>query len=181
MEERTANRARTHRASLRASRTEDRAASLRSCLGRFATGVAVVTFDGPDGRHGLTVNSFTSVSLDPPLILVNVAKKARAHGMLRERPFCVNVLGAEQEWVARNFAGGPEAPLTWIEGARAPHISGVLAQLECVPWRAYDGGDHTIFLGEVVNFDFRDGDALGYVTSRFRAIDDQQLGHEYLI
>lgn len=155
--------------------------SLRSCLGRFATGVAVVSFDGPDGRHGLTVNSFTSVSLDPPLVLVSVAKKARAHEMLVDRPFCVNVLGAEQESVARNFAGGPETSLTWIEGEHAPRIAGVLAHLECAPWRAYDGGDHTLFLGEVVDFDFRSGDALGYVTSRFRAIDEQQFGHEYLI
>jgi flavin reductase (DIM6/NTAB) family NADH-FMN oxidoreductase RutF len=181
MEERTAHRACRQEVSLRATRQENRGAALRSCLGRFATGVAVVTFDGPDGRHGFTVNSFTSVSLDPPLILVNVAKRARAHAMLHDRPFCVNVLGAEQEPVARNFAGGPEVELTWIEGEHGPHIAGVLAYLECLPWRSYDGGDHTIFLGEVVDFDFRDGDALGYVTSRFRAIDQQQLGHEYLI
>jgi flavin reductase (DIM6/NTAB) family NADH-FMN oxidoreductase RutF len=167
--------------SLRATRAADRSSALRSCLGRFATGVAVVSFDGPDGRHGLTINSFTSVSLDPPLVLVSVAKKARSHEMLSDRAFCVNVLGAEQEAIARSFAGGPEARLTWIEGDHAPRIGGVLAHLECIPWRAYDGGDHTLFLGEVKGFDFRDGDALGYVTSRFRTIDDQQLGHEYLI
>jgi flavin reductase (DIM6/NTAB) family NADH-FMN oxidoreductase RutF len=179
--ERSQGRAAAGAVSRRVTRAGDRSAGLRSCLGRFATGVAVVSFEGPDGRAGLTVNSFTSASLEPPLVLVSVAKKARSHEMLRDRPFCVNVLGAEQEAIARNFAGGPEAPLTWIEGEHAPRIAAVLAHLECVPWRDYDGGDHTLFLGEVKDFDFRDGDALGYVTSRFRTIDDQQLGHEYLI
>lgn len=162
-------------------RKANEGAALRSCLGRFATGVAVITLDGPGGRHGLTINSFTSVSLEPPLVLVSVAKKAKAHPLLQGHPFCVNVLGAEQEAIARCFAGGDSIDLIWVEGRHAPRIAGVLAHLECVPWRQYDGGDHTLFLGEVVDFDFRDGDALGYLTSRFRSIDEQQLGHEYLI
>jgi flavin reductase (DIM6/NTAB) family NADH-FMN oxidoreductase RutF len=66
--------------------------TLRSCLGRFATGVAVVTFDGIDEPWGITVNSFTSVSIEPPLVLVSVARRARCHDGLRGRPFCVNVL-----------------------------------------------------------------------------------------
>ncbi|MBX5443335.1 MAG: flavin reductase family protein [Solirubrobacteraceae bacterium] len=156
--------------------------ALRSCLGRFATGVAVVTFDGPHGRHGITVNSFTSVSLEPPLVLVSVAKRARSHDLLAGRPFAVNVLGAEQEALARRFAGsGPDGEPVWIEGEHAPRLAGVLAHLECTPWRAYDGGDHTLFLGEVRAFDFRDGDALGFHASGFTTVADDQLGHEYLI
>jgi len=154
---------------------------LRSCLGRFATGVAVVTFDGPEGRHGITVNSFTSVSLDPPLVLVSVGKRARAHDLLRDRPFTVNVLGAEQEAVARCFAGGPACDLHWVEGEHAPRLAGVLAHLECTPWRAYDAGDHTLFLGEVAGFDFREGGALAFLTSRFTILAEEQLGHEHLI
>ena len=57
--------------------------SLRSCLGRFATGVVVVTFDGPDGRRGITVTSFTAVSMDPPLVLVSVARRAGSHDVLK--------------------------------------------------------------------------------------------------
>lgn len=155
--------------------------ALRSCLGRFATGVAVVTFDAPDGRHGITVSSFTSVSLVPPLVLVSVAKTARSHDLLRERPFTVNVLGAEQEALARRFAGGAGFEPAWIEGGHAPRLAGVLAHLECTPWRAYDGGDHTLFLGQVVGFDFRDGDALAFLTSRFTILAEEQLGHEHLI
>jgi flavin reductase (DIM6/NTAB) family NADH-FMN oxidoreductase RutF len=154
--------------------------SLRSCLGRFATGVVVVTFEGDDGPRGITVNSFTSVSMEPPLVLVSVARCARSHDALKGRPFCVNVLGAEQESIARQFAGTGEGDATWVSGT-VPRLAGVLAHLECRAWRDYDGGDHTLFLGEVVDFDYRDGDALGFHTSGFTAIADPRLGIEDLI
>ena len=154
--------------------------SLRSCLGRFATGVVVVTFDGPSGRRGVTVNSFTAVSMDPPLVLVSVARRARSHDTLKGRRFCVNVLGAEQEAIARQFAGTGEGTAVWVDGAPVPRLAGVLAHLECRPWRDYDGGDHTLFLGEVVDFEYRDGPALGFHTSGFTAIADPQLGIEDL-
>ncbi|MER5700301.1 flavin reductase family protein, partial [Streptomyces mirabilis] len=86
--------------------------ALRACMSRFATGVTVVTFEGDDGPRGATMNSFTSVSTDPPLVLISVAKRARSHGQLTDRPFCVNVLGAEQEALARQFAG--------VQGAAEP-------------------------------------------------------------
>src|SRR3954454_12719000 len=158
--------------------------TLRSCLGRFATGVVVVTFAVEEGPRGITVNSFTSVSIDPRLILDIVARHARFHDALAVRPFCVNVLGAEQEAVARQFAGakpGVHVDPAWVDGARAPRLAGVLAHLECRAWRDYEGGDHTLFLGEVVDFDFRDGDALGFHTSGFTAIAEQRLGIEDLI
>jgi flavin reductase (DIM6/NTAB) family NADH-FMN oxidoreductase RutF len=156
-------------------------ARLRSCLGRFATGVAVVAFDGPDGRHGLTINSFTSVSMRPPLVLASVARRARAHDVLEGRPFSISILGAEQESVARCFAGGPPTDVHWVEGEVAPRIAGALASMECRPWRSYDGGDHTLFLGEVVAFEHRDGDALGYHVSGFTTIAESVLGVEHLI
>jgi flavin reductase (DIM6/NTAB) family NADH-FMN oxidoreductase RutF len=159
------------------------AARLRSTLGRFATGVAVVTFDAGDGPRGVTVNSFTSVSLDPPLVLVSIAKTASAHDRLRDRPFCVNVLGAEQEAIARHFAGGEAAvePRFDERPDRAPRLAGALAHVDCEPWRAYDGGDHTLYLGEITGFDHRDGDALGYMGSRFTTFAESETGVEYLI
>ena len=155
--------------------------TLRSCLGRFATGVVVVTFDASDGYRGITVNSFTSVSMDPPLVLVSVACRARSHDALKGQPFCVNVLGAEQEAVARQFAGTGDGTAVWVDDAAVPRLAGVLAHLECRPWRDYEGGDHTLFLGEVGGFDYRDGAALGFHTSGFTAITDVQLGIEDLI
>lgn len=157
------------------------ARALRSCLGRFATGVVVVSFDGPDGPRGITVNSFTSVSSEPPLVLVSVARSARSHDALRGRPFCVNVLAAEQEALARQFAGSGEGAVMWVPDAPVPRLAGVLAHLQCRPWRDYPGGDHTLFLGEVDDFGYRDGDALGFHASRFTPIADTQLGIEDLI
>src|SRR3954452_19572876 len=100
--------------------------ALRSCLGRFATGVAVVTFEGGDGPRGITVNSFTSVSMEPPLVLVSVARRARSHDALKGRPFCVNVLGAEQEAIARQFAGTGAGDALWVDDANVPRLAGVL-------------------------------------------------------
>lgn len=155
--------------------------SLRSCLGRFATGVVVVTFDSDEGRRGITVNSFTSVSMDPPLVLVSVARRARAHDALFDRAFCVNVLGGEQEALARRFAGSEGGGVAWTHHQDPPRLTGVLAHLECSPWRAYNGGDHTLFIGEVVDYDYRDGDALAFHGSQFTRIADEQLGIEYLL
>lgn len=158
------------------------AEELRCCLGRFVTGVTVVTFEVDGHRHGITVNAFTSVSLEPPLVLVSVARTARSHGALRGRPFCVNVLGAEQEHIARAFAGGDGGvPPRWHPAADPPRLEGVLAHLSCRPWREYDGGDHTLFLGEVTGYAYRDGDALAYANSRFTTMAEPTFGHEYLI
>jgi flavin reductase (DIM6/NTAB) family NADH-FMN oxidoreductase RutF len=154
---------------------------LRSGLSRFGTGVCVVTVAGQDGEHGLTVNAFTAVSLDPPLVLVSIGRKARGHGLLEGAPFTVNVLGAEQEPVARHFAGDPHPECVhWEQGEVAPRLAGALATFECRPWRSYDGGDHTLYLGEVVRFDYRRGDGLGYFNSRFATLDEGVLGVEHI-
>jgi Conserved protein/domain typically associated with flavoprotein oxygenases, DIM6/NTAB family len=158
----------------------------RGSLGRFATGVAIVTFaaagaDGTVTRRGITVNSFTSVSMDPPLVLVSIARVAKSHDELRGRPFTVNVLGAEQQALADHFAGRPNREPVWIEGTIAPRLAGVLSYFECTPWAAYDGGDHTIYVGEVQHFDSRSGDALGFVDGRFTAIPEYLLGVEDLL
>ena len=152
-------------------------------LGRFATGVTVVSFDAGDGPRGVTVNSFTSVSLEPPLVLVGIAKRAAAHEALRDNPFCVNVLGAEQEDLARRFAGGNSGADPRFDAApgRAPRLLGALAHVDCDAWRAYDAGDHTLFVGEVTAFEHREGDALAYMGSRFTTIAESDAGVEYLI
>ncbi|HEY3682684.1 MAG TPA: flavin reductase family protein [Streptosporangiaceae bacterium] len=155
---------------------------LRCCLGRFVTGVTVVTFACEGRSYGITVNAFTSVSLEPPIVLVSIARRARAHDLLRGRPFCVNVLGAEQEPYARAFSGGDTVVPQWHPPDDGPpRLAGTLAHLACRPWRAYDGGDHTLFLGEVTGYAYRDGDALAYANSRFTTVTEPTFGHEYLI
>ena len=154
---------------------------LRGSFGRFATGVAVVTMDTPAGRHGITVNSFTSVSMEPPLVLVSIGKTTHAHDELAGRPFTVNVLGAEQEALALHFAGSPNAEPVWVEGDTAPRLSGVLSWFSCTPWAAYAGGDHTLYVGEVQDYDYRRGDALGFGSGRFTVIPEYLPGYEALL
>jgi len=154
---------------------------LRGSFGRFATGVAVVTYIGSEGRHGITVNSLTSVSMEPPLVLVSIARDSNSHDELAGTPFTVNVLGAEQEDIAMHFAGKPNNEPKWVDGDIAPRLSGVLSWFACTPWAAYDGGDHTLYVGEVQDHDYRNGDTLGFVSGRFTVIPEYMPGHEDLL
>jgi flavin reductase (DIM6/NTAB) family NADH-FMN oxidoreductase RutF len=133
-------------------------ADLRNVMGRFATGITVITAGKAEPR-GMTANSFTSVSLEPPLVLVCVRRDATMHQTIIEHgSFAVSVLAAHQERIARMFAN-PARPRGTLEFATvditrgpysgAPVLSGALAWLECKLSAVYEGGDHSIFLGEV--------------------------------
>src|SRR5688500_7946353 len=100
---------------------------LRACLSRFVTGVAAVSCRAEGEVRGLTVNSFTSVSLDPPLVLVSVARSARATGHLGRVPFTVNVLSAAQLDVALHFAARPQDPLRVTWQSTGDHLAPALA------------------------------------------------------
>ena len=131
------------------------ARTLRDALGCFATGVTVVTAIGEnDVPIGLTANSFTSVSLDPPLLLVCIAKSSGSlKAMENSRHFAVNVLHIGQQPVSNIFARPGEdrfAEIAWSEGHQgAPLLSGALAAFECEKYAEYDGGDHVILVGRV--------------------------------
>jgi flavin reductase (DIM6/NTAB) family NADH-FMN oxidoreductase RutF len=144
--------------------------ALRRCLGYFATGVTVVSFSDDDGEpRGATMNAFTSVSLDPPLVLISVARSAKSCAKLEGRPFTVNVLASDQLPVAMQFAGQPggKLGLRWARGGAAPHLSNALAWMECEPWRVYDGGDHVLYLGEVQRLECRKGEPLLFFRGSF--------------
>jgi flavin reductase (DIM6/NTAB) family NADH-FMN oxidoreductase RutF len=148
------------------------AGALRRCLGRFPTGVTVVTYRAADGVRGATVNSFTSVSLDPALVLVSLARTAQACAALDGRPFAINVLRADQMDVAMQFAGRaqPGLRVPWAgtaEDAGPPSLTGAVAVLTCRPWRRYDGGDHVLQLGEVVRAEVHPGEPLVFTDGRF--------------
>ena len=138
------------------------ARDLRSCLGRFATGVTVVSYLHEGQPRGATVNAFSSVSLDPPLVLVSISRRARACDLLKDAPFTVNVLSSRQVGVALTFAGRPQDGTTiqWEQGEHAPRLVNCHALLECTPWRSYDGGDHVLYLGEVQSIAIRDNEPL---------------------
>lgn len=146
---------------------------LRRCLGQYATGVAVVTYPTEDGPRGATINSFTSISVDPPLVMVSFARHTNAASHLREASFVVNVLASSQLDVALQFAGKPQEGLEvgWCSEAVVPRLSGTVAWLECRPWATYDGGDHLIFLGKVVRHGSEArGDPLVFHRGQFRMV-----------
>jgi flavin reductase (DIM6/NTAB) family NADH-FMN oxidoreductase RutF len=136
--------------------------AFRSALGRFASGVTVITAcDAGGGDHGMTASAFCSLSLEPPLILVCVEKIATMHDAIVSCSyFAVNVLTQKQEQIARRFAevdGDRFEGIGFTRGANAiPLIDDALAALECRRTAVHDGGDHTIIVGEVESAVWRD-------------------------
>ncbi len=136
-------------------------AQFRSALGCFPTGVAVLATGG-SAASAMTANSFTSVSLDPPLVLVCVRVDAVFHASMEQSgAYSVNVLSSNQREIARHFAdparhlaGGEFAEGTWLAGAHTgvPLLDEAHAWMECALERTYDGGDHSIFVGSVLGF-----------------------------
>ena len=151
--------------------------TLRDALGCFATGVTVVTCVGDDGRPaGLTVNSFTSVSLDPPLLLVCLAKEAASAAPLTQADsFAVNVLQTGQQPASIRFATRDEdrfGTTPWSRGeGGAPILEDSLGVFECERYAVYDGGDHHILVGRVVKASFDASlDPLLYFRGRYRRL-----------
>jgi len=148
----------------------------RRTLGRFATGVTVVTVARPEGPHGMTANAFLSVSLDPPLVLVSVDRRARMHAYLEEaQRYGVSVLARDQEVAARHFAGKPRAgfepQFRWVEGV--PLLEGAVAQIVCDVWERIPAGDHTLVLGRVRWLDYWEREPLVFFGGDFRCLEVQ--------
>lgn len=150
--------------------------AFRDTLGRFASGVTVMTLRDQSGvDRGMTATAFSSLSLDPPLILVCVGKAASiAPSLASATHFAVHVLAADQEALARKFAekegdrfGGLSAR-RGVEGL--PLLDGVLATLQCRITARHPGGDHEIVVGEVLDASRRDGDPLLYFRGRYGAL-----------
>jgi 3-hydroxy-9,10-secoandrosta-1,3,5(10)-triene-9,17-dione monooxygenase reductase component len=126
----------------------------RRVLGHFATGVTVVTADTDDGPAGMAIGSFSSVSLDPPLVMFCPSRDSVSWAKIRTgESFCVNVLGHHQRAVCETFASSVEDKFVDIEVRTevtgAPVINGSLAWIDCTYYAVYDGGDHEIVIGLV--------------------------------
>jgi flavin reductase len=161
-----------------------RHAELRGVLGLFATGVGILTAIS-DGPCGMTANAFTSVSLEPPLVLVCVKQDAEIHrAIVESQSFVISVLGAHQEEIARYFAdhGRPRgndefAVLRWVPAPQTggPIVQGAIAWIECSLTEVHDGGDHSIFLGSVLNIGRSGGrDALLFFGGGFHRLEHRQ-------
>ncbi len=134
--------------------------ALRHVMGHFASGVTVVTALRHGVKHAMTATAVSSVSLVPPLILVCVSRSSRFHTAIMEADaWCVSLLAAEQEPLARHFSNRgrdlltqfDHVPFTPSPGSGTPLIEGALAWMECATYGRHDGGDHTIVVGELVH------------------------------
>ena len=141
----------------------------KAALGRWATGVTIVTARAGDRVHGMTVSAFTEVSLDPPLVVVCADKSSNTLPLIEEgRVFAVNVLARDQEALSNKFASKKDEwqrfdGLEYDEGETgAPLLRGTVANLDCRVVHAHDHGDHVLFVGEVVEVRVSDRKPLLY-------------------
>ena len=149
----------------------------RQLCGRFATGVVVITADDGARPAGMTANSFTSVSLDPPLISVNVDRSSDFHPVILAAPrFTVNVLAADQEAMSRRFAAH-DAPDRFAgigyhrSQAGGIVLAGILGTIECLRQEVFQVGDHTIVVGRVVGGESLDGRPLLYYRGGYHTLE----------
>jgi flavin reductase (DIM6/NTAB) family NADH-FMN oxidoreductase RutF len=154
------------------------AKAFRKALGSYGTGVAIVTAcDQSGSKIGMTINSFASVSLNPPLILWSVQNDSpSSQGFRNADHFAVTILSAEQQNIASQFArsaGDKFADMDFtINDKGVPLLDGGLAQFECRTYARYPGGDHDILVGEVLHFRSSSGAALGFLAGRFVSLGD---------
>jgi flavin reductase (DIM6/NTAB) family NADH-FMN oxidoreductase RutF len=151
---------------------------LRQTMGRFATGVAVVTTSVDGEWHGMTVNSLTSVSLDPPMLLVCFTAGARTTECVQQSgTFAVNVLGSRQEVVSNTFARRGEDHFDGLDlplhECGAPLIPGALAHIVCKVGKVVDAGDHTVVFGLVQEVSQREGSPLVFFGGTYGDFSDR--------
>jgi flavin reductase (DIM6/NTAB) family NADH-FMN oxidoreductase RutF len=152
---------------------------LRRLMGQFASGVTIITTRDDAGRpYGLTANAFTSLSLDPPLVLICVDRKAETFShFYASRSFVVNVLTEEQTDLSTRFAksGGNKFDGLAYEtnAAGVPILDGTIAHIECALIDTHEAGDHVIHVGQVENFAVRGGRPLLFFQGRYRQLADE--------
>ena len=155
-------------------------ALFRRVLGHFATGITVVTVEREPGKvHGMTANSFASVSLQPLLVSICVDEESRLLSFLKtQRRFGVSILNDTQQALSKHFATGEQGPeadaplgirYRWTESC-IPVLEDALAFLACHVVAEYSAGDHTIFLGEVESADLGEGRPLLFYQGQYRAL-----------
>lgn len=147
---------------------------LRDALGRFTTGVTVVTTMTGTGPVGITVNSFASLSLDPPLVLWSPARRSSRFAAFEAAShFAVHVLARDQEPIARHFARSADGFARFEHETGLddmPLLTGCAARFECRHVARFDGGDHLICVGEVLRFDAADREPLVFHRGAYRGL-----------
>lgn len=153
----------------------------RRALGRFASGITVITAAHEGTVHGMTANAFVSVSLDPPLVLISVDNRSQMHQKLSQSgQYGVSILAEGQEAFSQHFAGraqeGLEIPFVWREGV--PLLEGALAHLVCRVVNVHPEGDHTLYIGQVEHLNHKDGVPLIFYSGRYAGLEQEKVSSE---
>jgi flavin reductase (DIM6/NTAB) family NADH-FMN oxidoreductase RutF len=155
---------------------EAAARELRQVMGRFATGVTVVTTTHRDTIHGMTANAFLSVSLRPPLVLVSLGRCRMSEMLPRTGRYGISVLASDQEHFAAHFAGQRVSPVdpTFVWEKDLPLLDGALAHVGCRVVDVHAAGDHVLWIGEVEHLYHREGEPLLFYTGRFGTLRETE-------
>ncbi|UOQ45897.1 flavin reductase family protein [Halobacillus salinarum] len=142
----------------------------RTAMGKFATGVTVIASEVEGQVHGMTANAFMSVSLDPKLVLISIDKKAKMNEVIHKaNKFTVNILSGEQQEMSMIFAGqikeNKHVEFETFEGL--PVIENSLVSLACSVYQSHEAGDHTLYVGEVLNLNVKDGEPLAFYEGKY--------------
>ncbi len=129
----------------------------RDAMGKFATGVTVLLTENEGEIHGMTANGFMSVSLDPKLVVISIGHKAKfLEKVAQSRQYTVNILAEDQEHYSRHFAGRPDGEIAiWKISMHLPVLKGAIAQVACEVVSEHVEGDHTLFIGKVIDLNVR--------------------------
>lgn len=152
----------------------------RRVMGRFATGVTVITVTDGDQVRGMTANAFMSGSLEPPLCIVSIAKRARMHDhIVTADHFGVSILAETQFDISEHFAGRPNPALEvqFEHFGKVPVLANACARIATRIATHHDCGDHTIFIGHILRIEADDRPPLLYHAGRYRGLDRQRLDH----
>ena len=145
----------------------------RQAMGQFATGVTVITTEMDGKEHGMTANAFMSVSLDPKLVVVSIGEKAQMLEKIKKsKKFAINILSDAQQEYSQIFAGqikeNREIDFDFLAGL--PVLNGAIAQVACDVVSEHVEGDHTLFIGKVIDLKVEDGDPLLFFKGKYRSI-----------
>lgn len=152
----------------------------RNALGRFATGVTVITTEKDGQIHGMTANAFMSVSLNPPMVLVSVDHRASMHKILSESArYGVSILAHDQESLSNHFARRPVEGLkiSFIEKHGVPVLDGAVAHIVARVVEAHPAGDHTLYLGHVEHLEWREDKPLLYYAGKYHHLKSESPKH----
>ncbi|MCL4296948.1 MAG: flavin reductase family protein [Anaerolineae bacterium] len=148
----------------------------RNCLGRFATGVTVITTEVDGQVHGMTANGFMSVSLEPPLVLISVGNKARLNSFLpQSMSYGVSILSEQHEHFSRHFAGRPVEGLAipLVKKKGVPVLEGAAACLVARVVDIHPAGDHTLYIGQVEYLETSETRPLLFFAGKYRMLDPE--------